>query len=179
MIKIIIQALAFLTLISDIFLVLIVIFFLAEKMLKFKLFSQLIKILIPKSWHLLFAVTLLATLGSLFFSEVAKFTPCTLCWYQRIFMYPQPLIVYLAFIREEIIIKPYLLLLNVVGIILSAYHNFIQIFPKASILNCEAGVPCTKIYHLYFGYISIPVMSLTAFLLATVLLLISKSQKHR
>lgn len=124
------------------------------------------------SYQIMFFSSLVATLGSLFFSEIAKFTPCVLCWYQRIFMYPQPLLLYLAIIREERVVSPYLLLLNVLGAMVAGYHYLIQRIPSASLLNCQinGNVSCTKNVIFYFGYVSIPMMALTVFVFNIILL---------
>lgn len=124
------------------------------------------------SYQIMFFSSLVATFGSLFFSEIAKFTPCVLCWYQRIFMYPQPLLLYLAIIREERVISPYLLLLNILGAMVAGYHYFIQRIPSASLLNCQinGNVSCTKNAVFYFGYVSIPMMALTVFVFNIILL---------
>lgn len=124
----------------------------------------------------IFASTLTATLGSLFFSEIAKFQPCILCWYQRIFTYPQALISYIALMRDEgRLMKPYLLALNIAGIVFSAYHNFILWFPQyAELVSCstKGGPSCIKGYTFYYGYITIPMMALTVFTFNIVLLVL-------
>jgi disulfide bond formation protein DsbB len=174
MIKTGIQSLATLVLLSDIFIVTVVLLFIAEKMRIVKWFSKLRKSFAPYALMLAFTVALTSTLGSLFFSEVAKYQPCLLCWYQRIFMYPQALLLYLAILRKEIIIKPYLIALSVVGGLISTYHYFIQRFPAAEVFRCDAtGVSCTR-GSFYFGFISIPFMALTGFLLIIILLLITE-----
>lgn len=126
------------------------------------------------AYTLFFFHTLFAALGSLFLSEVAKIPPCVLCWYQRIALYPQVILSYLALLRGETI-TPYLLSLNVVGAFIAAYHYLIQRFPQASILNCESvGASCTSVSFLYFGYITIPLMGLTVFVINIILLSFAK-----
>ncbi len=174
MIKTGIQSLATLVLLSDIFIVIIALLFVAEKMKIVKWFSQFRKSFAPYALILAFAVALTSTLGSLFLSEVAKYQPCLLCWYQRILMYPQAILLYLAILRKEIVIKPYLIALSVVGGMISTYHYIIQLFPAAEILPCNStGVSCTQ-GHFYYGFISIPFMALTGFLLIIILLLFTE-----
>lgn len=177
MIKTVIQSLAALVLLSNMFIVTTVVLFAAENMKLTKWFSSFRKFFAPYALILAFAVALTSTLGSLFLSEVAKFQPCLLCWYQRIVMYPQAIILYLAFIRRETVIKPYAIALSVVGAIIASYHYFIQLFPEAEILPCNIGaVSCTQ-GKFYFGYISIPFMALTGFILIIILLLFTDKKK--
>jgi disulfide bond formation protein DsbB len=139
------------------------------------------------SLNLIFVSTFTATLGSLFFSEIAKFHPCILCWWQRIFTYPQALLSYVAIMRDEgRLMKPYLLALNLVGVLFSFYHNFILWFPQyAELVSCgtKGGPSCIKGYTFYYGYITIPMMALTVFAFNIILLTLymtrepSKSKK--
>lgn len=175
MIPAVINGLATLTLIGGILIILVILAILSDLIFKTKYITLSAQRLAPNAYHLIFLISLIATLGSLFYSEVAKYTPCVLCWYQRIFMYPQTLIVYLATIRNERVLTPYLLLMNVVGGIIALYHYIIQVSPKLSILPCElAGkVSCTKAFSFHYGYITIPMMALTAFTLNLIILLLS------
>lgn len=167
------------TLFGDLAAVAVLILFVLQKTLKISLFKTVKKLVSPYGYYLVFLISLTSTLGSLFFSEVAKFPPCVLCWYQRIFMYPQPLIIYLSILRDEKVLGPYLLLINIVGGIIAAYHSFLMIAPKLNFINCELGgaVSCTKNFTLYYGYITIPVMSLTAFVMNIILLTVLRSNR--
>lgn len=174
MIKTVIQSLATLVLLSDVFIALIVVLFIAEKMKLVKWFSAVRRFFSSNALILAFAVALTSTLGSLFLSEVAKYQPCLLCWYQRILMYPQALILYMAILRKELVMKPYVIALSVIGALFSTYHYLIQRFPAAEVLPCNSfGVSCTK-GNFYYGFISIPFMALTGFILIIILLLFIK-----
>lgn len=123
-----------------------------------------------------FIVSVTATSGSLYLSEVAGFTPCILCWYQRIFMYPLVLILGTALVKKRKDVWQYVLPLCFVGIAIAAYHYFLQIFPQ-SFAPCSAvgfSVSCTERFFTYFGYITIPFMSLSAFLLITIGMLLTR-----
>lgn len=116
---------------------------------------------------LAFIVALVSTGISLFYSNIAGFEPCRLCWWQRIFMYPQIVILGLALLKKDYKIVDYALALAMIGAIIALYHNYIY-FGGPAILPCEAsglGVSCSKRYVFEFGYITIPMMSLTSFLL--------------
>jgi len=128
-----------------------------------------------------FIVALLATSGSLFFSEIAHFAPCILCWFQRIFMYPQTFLFGLALYKKDRHIADYGILLSIIGGLIAVYHYLMQIGVITS-GPCSAvgySVSCTTNFFLYFGYVSIPLMSLTAFVLILFLLLAGKEFTKR
>jgi disulfide bond formation protein DsbB len=112
-----------------------------------------------------FLVAFAATFGSLFYSQIAGFPPCVLCWWQRIFLYPQTLLLFTAFIKKDENMRLHAMVLSGVGALIALYHTFIQ-FGGASLVPCSAtGPSCTVLYFLEYGYITIPTMSLTAFVL--------------
>ncbi|MBW5444867.1 disulfide bond formation protein B [Cohnella sp. CFH 77786] len=122
-----------------------------------------------------FIVSLTATGGSLFLSEVMGYIPCQLCWFQRIFMYPLVLLLGRAAIRDDRGIAGYALPLSVIGAVIASYHYAEQKIPGlADIAPCTAGVPCNTDYLDWFGIITIPLMALTAFLLIIAFLLLSR-----
>lgn len=116
---------------------------------------------------------LAATFGSLYYSEIRHFTPCLLCWYQRIFMYPLVLIIAVGILRKDTKMYLYVLPMSILGMIIALYHNLLQyqILPE-TIAPCSLGASCTTRYTGYFGFITISLMSLTAFLVITLSLLI-------
>jgi disulfide bond formation protein DsbB len=124
---------------------------------------------------LAFIVSLTATSGSLFFSEVLGYVPCELCWFQRIFMYPLPIIFLVALLRQDRNVRRYALPLSVIGAIIAAYHYTIQ---RLSIQTaCDASGPsCMTVEMFRLGYITIPMMALTAFIM--IFLLLTAYQKR-
>ncbi|NOX60636.1 MAG: disulfide bond formation protein B [Chloroflexi bacterium] len=109
-----------------------------------------------------------ATLGSLYFSEVLKFIPCTLCWYQRILMYPLALIILVAALRRDRGVPAYVLPFSIFGIFVSSYHYLLQktdLFQKGAV--CTSNIPCTATWINWFGFITIPFLALTAFIIIT------------
>ena len=117
-------------------------------------------------------VAALATVGSLFFSEVAKFTPCTLCWYQRIAMYPLVVILGVALVRREHRAPTGSATLAVVGALIAAYHVTLEWIPSLDTGACAVTAPCTLVWFRAFGVFSMPTLALTAFLLILTLLLV-------
>ena len=112
---------------------------------------------------LIFIVALVSTLGSLFYSEVAGYEPCKLCWLQRIFMYPQVFLLGIALWKKDKNIVDYSLVLSVIGALIAGYHYLLQL-GIAPELPCSAvgySVACSKVFVMNFGYITIPLMALT------------------
>lgn len=126
-----------------------------------------------------FAVSLVATLGSLFYSQVAGFVPCELCWYQRIFMYPQAILSGLALMKKDENIAEYSLALASIGTLISLYHNYLVYGGASSGVCSLSAASCAVKVITSFGYITIPLMALTAFVLLILLLLVSKLAKNR
>ncbi|TDQ36217.1 disulfide oxidoreductase [Aureibacillus halotolerans] len=113
-------------------------------------------------------VSVVATLGSLYFSEIKSFVPCELCWLQRIFMYPLAIILGIAAFYNEVLLKKYVLPLSVVGGLIAFYHYLVQKVPGfAEIKPCVQGVPCSAQYINWFGFVTIPFLAFIAFTLIT------------
>jgi disulfide bond formation protein DsbB len=118
--------------------------------------------------YLAWLVALAATLGSLYFSEIRLFLPCTLCWYQRILMYPLVLLLGIASWRGDLGVVRYAGPLAVGGVLVSGYHVLDQKVAGFGLAGaCRGAVPCDVAYIDWFGFVTIPVLSLTAFLLVT------------
>jgi len=124
---------------------------------------------------LCFLVASVATLGSLFFSEVMHFVPCSMCWYQRIFMYPLVLIFLVNLLYPDDKVFKYAIVLVLIGLLFSIYHNLLMfdIIPE-SVVPCVSGVPCSTEYINWLGFITIPLLSLVAYLMLFILLILGK-----
>lgn len=120
-------------------------------------------------------IATIATLGSLFFSEVGKFVPCKLCWYQRIFMYPQVIILAIALLINDMKVRLYAVALSSIGLVIAIYHYALQMYP--TVLPCSDEVAsCSAKQFAYYGYITIPLMSATAFALILILSCFAKKK---
>lgn len=119
---------------------------------------------------------LFSTAGSLYFSEILGFPPCVLCWYQRIAMYPLVLIIGIGIIKKDKYIHYYVLPLSILGGIISVYHNLLyyKVLPD-SIASCISGVSCTTKFIEWFGFVTIPFLSLLSFVIITVAMIIYKN----
>lgn len=112
-----------------------------------------------------------AMLGSLYLSEVAHLIPCRYCWFQRIAMYPLAIILLIAAFRKDGFIRLYAATLATIGAVIAIYHRFIQMYPDLDAGSCAAtGPACSAALILKFGFVSIPYMSASAFLLMLTLL---------
>lgn len=132
-----------------------------------------------ENWLLsMWAVALIATLGSLYFSEIKGYIPCTMCWYQRIFMYPIVLIGLIALIQKNITIAWTTASFSFIGGCISLYHYSIQklTFLQDSAPEC-GGVSCTGQYINYFGFITIPFLAFVAFAFIFIASLVLLKQK--
>jgi len=119
--------------------------------------------------YFMFGLTLFSTLLSLYFSEILHFPPCILCWYQRIVMYPLVVILAIGIYLKDKKLPYYVLPLSAIGLIIAIYHNLLyyNILPESA-TPCLIGVSCTTKYIELFGFITIPFLSLIAFLIITI-----------
>lgn len=124
-----------------------------------------------------FITASIATMGSLFFSEVMQFVPCSMCWYQRIFMYPLVLIFLVNTLYPDNKVFKYAMPIVVVGLLFAIYHNLLMfgIIPE-SVVPCVQGVPCSTQYINWLGFITIPFLSLSAYSIIFILLLMYKKE---
>ncbi|MCB1890438.1 MAG: disulfide bond formation protein B [Rhodocyclaceae bacterium] len=125
----------------------------------------------------LFAAWLLAavsTLGALFFGEVMGLPTCSLCWYQRICMFPLALILPFALFPLDRGVIRYALVLAVPGLFIAVYHQLLVmgIIPEAA-APCRQGVPCSQTVATWFGFVTLPILSIAAFASIVALLAIA------
>lgn len=119
--------------------------------------------------YVAWGVSLVATISSLYFSEYLHLPPCVLCWWQRIFMYPLVLILAVGLIRQDRHVVWNVLPLAGLGTLVAFYHNLLYygLLPEAA-APCSTGVSCTTRLIDWFGFISIPLLSLLGFLVLTI-----------
>lgn len=124
---------------------------------------------IENSLLFMWIISFIATLGSLFFSEVMHYEPCKFCWYQRILMYPLVIILGVAYIQRNAKIALTSLIFSIIGVCVALYHYGMQKVPFLHDNAVACGmVPCTGQYINWLGFITIPFLSLIAFLLILV-----------
>lgn len=170
-----VQFLSFLTLLTDISLGIYLALWLLSKFIAkrelAKIHSRITTNLSKNALKIAFIISLTATGGSLYFSEVLHYTPCILCWYQRIFMYPQVIILGVALFKKIKNVYLYSIPLSLVGATISIYNYYLQLHPNplAPCSSIGFSVSCSERFFTYYGYITIPWMALSAF---TVIILI-------
>ncbi|PIR83976.1 hypothetical protein COU18_01035 [Candidatus Kaiserbacteria bacterium CG10_big_fil_rev_8_21_14_0_10_51_14] len=118
------------------------------------------------------ALTLAASALTLFYSEVVGFPPCPLCWWQRVFLYPQVVLFALALWKHDRNVTLYSIALSVLGLGFALYHHALQVLPSGT-LPCpaEGAVSCAQRFIFEFGYITFPLMSASLFAFLIVLML--------
>ncbi len=108
---------------------------------------------------------LVATLGSLYFSEVLHQIPCVLCWYQRITIYPLVFILAVGIMRKTVDIEYFVLPLALTGFGISLYHNLLQYGVLSEALApCVANIPCVTNYYIGSSFVTIPLLTLFAYI---------------
>lgn len=113
-----------------------------------------------------------ATLGSLYLSEVAHLEPCRWCWFQRIAMYPLALVLAVGWLRRDRAVHLYGLPMCVAGAVMSTWHYLLQHFPDLEgATACSITSPCAVRYAWEFGFVSIPYMAGSVFVLVGALLI--------
>ena len=128
-------------------------------------------------YYLSFLITLTGTLISFYFSLVLKLTPCDLCWYQRIMLYPLVFIIPVGLIRNDKNMPYYILPLTVFGLIIAFYQSLLQWNIISETIQCSNGVSCATTQINYFGFITIPFLSLLAFVTLSTLMIIALKLK--
>ncbi|MCZ4314714.1 disulfide bond formation protein B [Comamonadaceae bacterium G21597-S1] len=134
-----------------------------------------------RQWGLLFVGWLLAvvsTVGSLFFSEVMDYVPCVLCWYQRIPMYALAVILGIALVTQDVNVVKYAQPLALIGVALAAFHCLLYLgYVPKGIQPCSQDIPCSEVKLQVWGFLTIPLMSLAAFLAIVFVLFLLKRSK--
>lgn len=124
---------------------------------------------VENSLLFIWIISLVATLGSLYFSEIRGYEPCELCWYQRILMYPIVLITTVAYIQKNARIAVTTAVFSCIGGAISLYHYGIQKIDFLGDTSIVCGrVPCTGQYINWLGFITIPFLALMAFILIAI-----------
>lgn len=174
--EIVASVLELLTLLSTIFIFLLLVLFILKFVFKTKtkLYDKTVHFLQDHYLFLGFIISLVATAGSLFYSNIMGYVPCKLCWFQRIFMYPQPILFLIAMNIKNNDFKsiiPNSLILSVIGFFIAGYHYLLQINVLTS-SGCDVvgySTNCSEFFSLSYGFITIPMMSFIAFTLLIIL----------
>jgi len=132
------------------------------------------------SLYLAWMISCLATLGSLYFSEIRAFEPCSLCWYQRIALFPLPILLGIATYRNFTGIVAYVLPLVIVGLLFAFYHTLISYIPSwEPVKFCGMGPSCSEKISIGIEPITLPLLSLLTFCAIAFFLLLSLKKQVR
>lgn len=129
--------------------------------------------LVTAAPYVAWSQALLATIGSLYYSEVQTLVPCVLCWYQRILMYPLVVVLAVGILRRDQGLPVYALPFSLTGMGVALYHYLLQqgIIAEA-IAPCQAGISCTTKRVEYLGFVTIPLLAFAAFAVITACMLV-------
>lgn len=125
-------------------------------------------------------ISIISIVGSLFFSSVMSLSPCFLCWYQRIFIFPLGIVLAIGFLKNDNVVFWYSFPLALAGWGISFYHNLLYYHLIAQpIIPCSGGISCTETQFELFGFISIPLMALLSLtsILVLLILFVKKMKK--
>ena len=140
----------------------------------------MIKFIKDNILYIAWITAVLSMVGSLYFSEVLGLAPCSLCWYQRIVLYPLVLIIGMGIIKKDRHFYDYALPLSVIGGAIALYQNLLYYSViSASLTPCTFGVSCVTRYMSLLGFIDIPLLALFASIIITATLLIHKKHVQR
>lgn len=132
--------------------------------------------------YFVFIISLIGALISIYFSAILGWAPCVLCWYQRILLYPLVFISVVGILSKDssAVVSRYILPFSVLGIFVALFHNLLYWgLITESLIPCREGVSCTADYLKIAGFVTIPLLSLIAFILITVLILIYKKNENK
>ena len=167
------------TVLGQIFIFLVIVLWLCVRFEKapWKKTAELaLSALTSRSLVLAFIVALVAVSVSLVYSDIIGYEPCKLCWIQRIFLYPQVIILGLALWKKTKDAAEYCLALSIIGGVIAAYHFYGQSFNPSALPACDVagGGSCALRFFVEFGYVTIPLMSLTTFALIAICMLLTR-----
>lgn len=114
-------------------------------------------------------ISIIATFGSLYFSEIRQFIPCELCWYQRIMMYPLTILLGVSYVRKDWKMSLYACIFSGIGACVSTFHYALQKVPALQGVDFCEGIACSGAYINWFGFITIPFLALIAFIMIFIL----------
>jgi disulfide bond formation protein DsbB len=124
----------------------------------------------------IFIISTLSVVTTLFLQYADNLTPCLLCWYQRVFMYPIPFISFIALIKGKRLadIADYVLTFSVFGAAIALYQHLLQILPSGSLMPCDPTNDCAIRTIFEFGFVSLPFMALVIFLAIVLIVLLGR-----
>ncbi len=141
-----------------------------EGLSRFDVYDNFTEFISDHYRELIFVQAFLATAGSLYYSNVMGYAPCRMCWFQRIFMYPLVALSGVSIFLEKKDLGDYVIPMSLIGLPIAVYHYAIQRVDQFTSAGCSVtAVSCSTEYTFHFGYITIPMMAATAFLVILII----------
>jgi disulfide bond formation protein DsbB len=127
----------------------------------------------------IFMLSTLAIAGTLLMQFAGDLQPCVLCWWQRICMYPIPLVSLIALVKGQKLsdVADHILALSFIGALIALYQHLLQVLPSGSLIPCDATNDCAVRAVFYFNFVTIPWMALTMFLVLFLLALLGRKER--
>jgi disulfide bond formation protein DsbB len=125
-----------------------------------------------------FGVSFVASLLTLYYSEVLGVEPCPLCWWQRIFLYPQVILLGLAAWKRDSYMTDYSIVLSICGAGVALYQHALQMMPGSGLPCPATGVSCAQRILFEFGYITYPLMAFSLFTFLIVIMLFVRARRE-
>lgn len=142
-----------------------------------ELAARIISWFTPKELWIAFALSLFASFMTLVYSDYLGIEPCPLCWWQRIFLYPQVILFGMAAWKRDTYVADYSLILSVFGAGVAFYQHLLQMLPGSGLPCPAVGASCAQRFLFEFGYITYPLMAFTLFAFLIVTALIARSRR--
>lgn len=141
-----------------------------------RFFADVMRHVRPYVLHIAFFLSLAGMALSLFYSGVLGIEPCPLCWWQRIFLYPQVVLFGVALVKRDAHIALYSSILSLLGLGVAIYHHALQVMPAGSLPCPATGVSCAQRFIFEFGYITFPMMAVSLFAVLLALMLFERKK---
>lgn len=173
--EVIVKVLAYLTLFLNVAIIGSLLYFVGKKagydLAKYSIVERLKQVIGSYNRETALLIALTATLGSLYLSNIKGWSPCRLCWFQRIFMYPLVILIGAGIFTKDKDLKDYVLPVAIIGSPIAFIHSLIQRYDQFSSAGCSiTEISCSTEFTFHFGYITIPVMAFTAFIAIIILI---------
>lgn len=138
---------------------------------------KLIELIQKNILYIAWITALVASVGSIALTEVFQFLPCSLCWYQRILMYPLIIVIAVGIILKDKKLYAYVLPFTILGMIVALYQHLLQIGAfKELVVPCSTNIPCTTKYIDWLGgLVTIPLLSFLSFLIIAICMLLYRN----
>ncbi len=137
---------------------------------RFPQFEDIVAWIGSRSLWFAFIFSFVASVMTLYYSEILGIEPCPLCWWQRVFLYPQVIIFAIALRKRDFSVVFYSIALSLLGAGFSLYHHALQVLPEGTLPCPAVGVSCAQRFVFEFGYVTFPMMAFSLFAFLIVLM---------